>query len=156
MPLVRIDLHEGRSERQLAAIGDAVHRAMMETIGVPADDRFQVISEHPPGRLVYDPQYLGVRRDHEIVIIQITLARGRPVAKKEALYQRIAALLGELAGTGPRNVFVSLVEVGRTGRSVTVSPSTPSPTGRQPVCESPAPSSSQVPGRSAPHPWRPW
>jgi 4-oxalocrotonate tautomerase len=113
MPLVRIDLHEGRSERQLAAIGDAVHRAMMETIGVPADDRFQVISEHPPGRLVYDPQYLGVRRDHEIVIIQITLARGRPVAKKEARYQRMAALLGELAGTEPRNVFVSLVEVGR-------------------------------------------
>jgi phenylpyruvate tautomerase PptA (4-oxalocrotonate tautomerase family) len=113
MPLVRIDLHEGRSKPLLAAIGDAVHQAMVETIGVPADDRFQVISEYPRGRLVYDPQYLGVRRDDGIVIIQITLARGRPVAKKEALYQRITERLGELAGVEPRNVFVSLLEVGR-------------------------------------------
>ncbi len=113
MPLVRIDLHEGCSEQELAAIGDAVHQAMVETIGVPADDRFQVISEHPRGRLVYDSQYLGVSRDDGIVIIQVTLARGRPVEKKEALYQRIAERLGELAGVEPRNVFVGLLEVGR-------------------------------------------
>jgi phenylpyruvate tautomerase PptA (4-oxalocrotonate tautomerase family) len=49
MPLVRIDLHEGRSDEELAAIGDGVHQAMIETIGVPADDRFQVITEHPGG-----------------------------------------------------------------------------------------------------------
>jgi 4-oxalocrotonate tautomerase len=113
MPLVRIDLHEGRSEQALAAIGDAVHQAMVETIGVPADDRFQVLSEHRRGRLVYDPQYLGVGRDDGIVIVQITLARGRPVAKKEALYRRIAERLAELAGVEPRNVFVGLLEVGR-------------------------------------------
>jgi len=113
MPLVRIDLHEGRSEQELAAIGDAVHQAMVETIGVPADDRFQVINEHPRGRLVYDPQYLGVSRDDGIVIIQVTLARGRPVEKKEALYQRIAERLGDTAGVEPRNVFVGLLEVGR-------------------------------------------
>jgi 4-oxalocrotonate tautomerase len=113
MPLVRIDLHQGRSTQELAAIGDAVHQAMVEAIGIPADDRFQVVSEHPPGRLVYDPQYLGVGRDDGIVIIQVTLARGRPVEKKEALYQRIAERLGDMAGVEPRNVFVSLVEVGR-------------------------------------------
>jgi phenylpyruvate tautomerase PptA (4-oxalocrotonate tautomerase family) len=48
-----------------------------------------------------------------IVIIQVTLARGRPVEKKEALYQRIAERLGDMAGVEPRNVFVGLVEVGR-------------------------------------------
>jgi hypothetical protein len=35
MPLVRIDLHEGRAEQELAAIGYAVHQAMVETIGGP-------------------------------------------------------------------------------------------------------------------------
>jgi 4-oxalocrotonate tautomerase len=113
MPLVRIDLHEGRPERELAAIGDAVHQAMVETIGVPAEDRFQVIGEHPPGRLRYDPSYLGVSRDDGIVVIQVTLARGRPVEKKEALYRRIAERLAEAAAVEPRNVFVGLVEVGR-------------------------------------------
>lgn len=113
MPLVRIELHEGRSDDELAAIGDAVHQAMVETIGIPADDRFQVITEHPKGRLVYDPQYLGVHRDDGIVVIQIALARGRPVERKEALYRRIAERLAETAGVEPRNVFVGLVEVGR-------------------------------------------
>jgi len=47
------------------------------------------------------------------VLIQITLARGRPVEKKEALYRRIADGLKEQAGIAPGNVFVSLVEVGR-------------------------------------------
>jgi 4-oxalocrotonate tautomerase len=112
MPLVRIDLHEGHAEAELAAIGDAVHQAMVETIGVPADDRFQVVTEHPPGRLVYDPRYLGIDRDDGIVFVQIALARGRPVEKKEALYRRIAERLGE-HGVAPGNVFVSLLEVGR-------------------------------------------
>jgi 4-oxalocrotonate tautomerase len=112
MPLVRIDLHEGHSDAELAAIGDAVHQAMVETIGVPADDRFQVLTEHPRGRLVYDPRYLGVERDEGIAMIQIILARGRPVEKKEALYRRIAERLGE-HGVAPGNIFVSLVEVGR-------------------------------------------
>jgi 4-oxalocrotonate tautomerase len=62
MPLVRVDLHEGRAEEELAAIGDAVHEAMVETIGVPADNRFQVITEHRPGWLRYDRHYLGVDR----------------------------------------------------------------------------------------------
>jgi 4-oxalocrotonate tautomerase len=113
MPPVRIDLHQGHAEKELAAIGDAVHTAMVETIAVPADDRFQVITEHPPGRLIYDRHYLDIKRDDGIVLIQITLARGRPVEKKEALYRRIAEGLQEQAGVTPGNVFVSLVEVGR-------------------------------------------
>jgi 4-oxalocrotonate tautomerase len=90
MPLVRVDLHVGRAEEELATIGDAVHEAMVETIGVPADDRFQVITEHRPGWLRYDREYLGVDRDDGIVLFQITLARGRPVEKKEAARDPVA------------------------------------------------------------------
>ena len=35
MPLQRIDMVEGRSEQQRRAIADAVHRALVDTIGVP-------------------------------------------------------------------------------------------------------------------------
>lgn len=45
MPLVRISLREGKPETYRRAIGEAVHRAMVETISVPALDRFQVITE---------------------------------------------------------------------------------------------------------------
>jgi hypothetical protein len=47
MPLVTIDLLEGRTAQQLDEISDAVHEAMVEHLDVPRRDRFQIISQHP-------------------------------------------------------------------------------------------------------------
>jgi len=52
MPLVRISVREGMSAAQRVAIGEGIHQAMLETINVPPDDRFQVISEHPAEGLI--------------------------------------------------------------------------------------------------------
>ena len=113
MPLVRIDLRSGHSPVVRQAVGDAVHRAMVETIGVPEEDRFQVITEHSAEGLVYDPGYLGIRRSDGIVFVQITLNAGRTVEQKRALYARIAALVSQRAEIRPADVLVSLVEVTR-------------------------------------------
>jgi Tautomerase enzyme len=61
MPLVRISLVKGKPEAYRRKAGDAIHRALVETIGVPPLDRFQLITEHEPGDLVYDSNYLGLR-----------------------------------------------------------------------------------------------
>src|SRR4029453_14059575 len=53
MPLVRIELIKGRSETDLVAIGNAIHRALVECLNVPERDRFQVFTEHSPGRLFF-------------------------------------------------------------------------------------------------------
>src|ERR1035438_9340216 len=50
MPLVRIDLRQGKTPEYRLKIGDMVYRAMRETINVPEHDRFQVITDHPRGR----------------------------------------------------------------------------------------------------------
>ena len=62
MPLVRISLKRRKSTEELGRISDAVHSAMVETIGIPADDRFQVISEHRDVKLVSDPGYLSFKQ----------------------------------------------------------------------------------------------
>ena len=111
MPLVRIAVLEGKPAAHRAAIGDAVHRAMVETLNVPAKDRFQVITEHRAGDLVYDPSYLDVPRTDGIVMVQITLNAGRTVEMKKAFYARAAALVHEAAGVLPEDVLISLVEV---------------------------------------------
>jgi len=113
VPLVRISLARGKPETYRAALGEGVHRAMVETIGVPADDRFQVITEHGPGDLVYDPAYLGVSRSPDVVFVQITLNAGRTVEKKKALYARIAELLAASPGVRKEDVLVCLVEVAK-------------------------------------------
>jgi len=111
MPLVRISLRQGTSAEYRKAIGDGVHRAMIEALAIPSDDRFQVISEHPPEDLVYDPQYLGVQRSARVVFIQITLSAGRKPQQKRKLYKRMAEILAESPGLRPEDLLINLVEV---------------------------------------------
>jgi phenylpyruvate tautomerase PptA (4-oxalocrotonate tautomerase family) len=110
MPLVRIDLREGKSPEYRRRIGDLVYRAMLETINVPEHDHFQVITDHPADGLVYDPSYLGIQRTDGIVFIQITLNAGRTLEQKKALYARIAELLAKESGIRPEDVLINLVE----------------------------------------------
>lgn len=110
MPLVRISLAKGRPAAARRALGDAVHRALVETIQVPPLDRFQIISEHEPADFVFDPEYLGVHRTGALVIVQATISAGRSLAKKRALYRRIADNLAEL-GVRREDVWINLVEV---------------------------------------------
>ncbi len=110
MPFVRVDTLRAGPER-LAALGRAVHDALRETLAIPADDRFQILTDHDGTRgTLRHGDYLGVRRDDGIVYVAITLRSGRPAARKQALYRRIAELAEEYAGTEPRNVFVVLTE----------------------------------------------
>jgi phenylpyruvate tautomerase PptA (4-oxalocrotonate tautomerase family) len=111
MPLVRIDTL-GANRDRLDALGRAVHDAMVETIGIPPDDLFQVLTGHDgaSGALRYDPDYLGVHRDNGVVFVAITLRSGRAPAQKQALYRRIAELVQERTGTAPGNVFITLTE----------------------------------------------
>jgi 4-oxalocrotonate tautomerase len=111
MPLVRISLREGKSEEYKKALGDGVHRAMVDAIEAPAQDRFQIITEHPASGLLYDPTYLGIQRTENIVMVQITLSTGRKPPQKRKLFKRMAEILAENPGLRPQDLMVSLVEV---------------------------------------------
>jgi phenylpyruvate tautomerase PptA (4-oxalocrotonate tautomerase family) len=111
MPLVRISLHQGKPAAYRRAIADAVHQAMVEALDVPAADRFQVVTEHPPEGLIYDPAYLGVERSEDVVFVQITLSAGRRPAQKRRLYRRMAELCEQSPGLRPEDLLVNLVEV---------------------------------------------
>jgi 4-oxalocrotonate tautomerase len=111
MPLVRIDLAEGTPAGYRAAIGDVVYRAMTGVLNVPEDDKFMVISEHAPGDLIVDPDYLGIHRTADAVVIQVILNEGRTVAVKQDFYRAVADGLHERIGLRREDVFISLVEV---------------------------------------------
>ncbi|HRN62881.1 MAG TPA: tautomerase family protein, partial [Luteimonas sp.] len=54
MPIARIDLRRGKTPEYRRRVGQAVYDAM-RSVGVPENDRFQVIQEHDADGLVYDP-----------------------------------------------------------------------------------------------------
>jgi 4-oxalocrotonate tautomerase len=110
MPLVRIDLRDGKPADYRVAIGDVIYDALL-SIGVPPNDRFQIITEHPKTDLIFDPGYLGVERSEALVIIQISLNEGRSLELKKRLYKSIADQLHSRLSIRREDVFINLVEV---------------------------------------------
>lgn len=111
MPLVRIDMLKGKTPEQRRIIADVIYDAMISTLDVPQNDRFQIISEHQSGELLIDPTYLGIQRSADAIIIQITLNEGRSVDLKRAFYKAVADGLRDRAHMRTEDVFIGLVEV---------------------------------------------
>jgi phenylpyruvate tautomerase PptA (4-oxalocrotonate tautomerase family) len=111
MPLTRVSLLQGKPKEYRKAILAGIFQALRETFDVPEDDRFMVIDEYKPSNFCYGQNYLGIARDDDLVIIEITANNTRTLEKKKALYARIAELLAKDPGVRPENVFVNLVEV---------------------------------------------
>jgi len=113
MPLARISLLKGKPASYRRKVGDAVHQALVETIDVPAKDRFQIITEHDPEDFVYDREYLGIARSRDLVIIQLTISAGRTLYQKRTLYRSIAERLAAAVQLRSEDVWINLVEVAK-------------------------------------------
>jgi phenylpyruvate tautomerase PptA (4-oxalocrotonate tautomerase family) len=110
MPLVRVDLIEGKSAEFRKNLGEIIFRAMRETINVPENDKFQIITEHPPGELNIADGYMGNTYSKDIVLIQMTISAGRTVEMKKALFKRIADDIHAQLKLRKDDVFINLVE----------------------------------------------
>jgi 4-oxalocrotonate tautomerase len=85
MPLLRIDLEQGKSAEYRKGIGDVVYDALLKHFNVPKNDRFQVITEHPADGFIYYPSYMDIQRSADCVFIQITLSDGRTVENEASV-----------------------------------------------------------------------
>ncbi len=112
MPLVRIDLLEGRSDEELRALADTVQQCLEDVFAAPPHDRYQVITEHRPGRIICEDTGLGLERSDGIVVVQVT-QQGRSAEQKQALYAALAERLEEQAGVRPEDLVVSVVAAER-------------------------------------------
>jgi phenylpyruvate tautomerase PptA (4-oxalocrotonate tautomerase family) len=111
MPLVRISLMKGRASGFGRKVGRIVYETMMAAINVPPHDNFQIVSEHDPDTLIYDPEYLNIARTDEVIFIQITLNEGRSVEMKKTFYRVLAERLHQELDLRIEDILISLVEV---------------------------------------------
>jgi phenylpyruvate tautomerase PptA (4-oxalocrotonate tautomerase family) len=110
MPLVRISLRRGKPRDVRQAVADGIHRALVDVIGIPPKDRFQLVSEHDDDNRIYDRDYLDVARSDDTVFVEISLRRGRPDALKQAFYRRVVENLAADPGIRPEDVAIVLTE----------------------------------------------
>jgi len=113
MPFVRIDLMRGKSAQYRKTLGEIIYAAMIDVIGVPTDDKFQVITEHAPEDLNFAASYLGNHYSKDVIFIQITLNSGRSVELKKAFYKRIVDDMQTQLKVRPDDVVINLVEVAK-------------------------------------------
>jgi len=110
MPFTRVTVKEGTSPEHKEAIAHGIHQAMVDSIGIPQDDFFQLISEYGSGDFFFDQKFLGINRSDNLVVVQITMRRGRSDGMKKKLYANIADNLESSVGLRPQDVFIYLTE----------------------------------------------
>ena len=90
MPLVRIDVNQGRSPEQLTTLSRAIHDAILAEYGIPERDYFHILTEHAQGQIVAQDAGLGFERSSGVVMIQIFTQGGRSQEAKSSLFEAIA------------------------------------------------------------------
>jgi phenylpyruvate tautomerase PptA (4-oxalocrotonate tautomerase family) len=109
MPLLYIDLIEGRTPSEAKALLDAIHDAVVDAFEVPPRDRYQVVYTHPAHEIVAWDTGLGIDRSARRVVVHV-VSRRRTREMKEKFYELAAVNLAERCGLDPADLVVSITE----------------------------------------------
>jgi phenylpyruvate tautomerase PptA (4-oxalocrotonate tautomerase family) len=109
MPLLRIDVIEGRSAAELKELLDAIHCSVLAAFKVPERDRYQIVHEHPATQMSVEDTGLGIPRTERIVMVQVT-TRPRSRLEKQKFYELLCAELLRRCGVKGSDVVVSITQ----------------------------------------------
>lgn len=110
MPFIRTYVHHQTPAPQRQAMVEGIHQALIDAIGMPQDELFNIITGYQPDEFFFSKTFNGYRRSDKPVVIEITMRRGRSDAMKRALYHHIGQNLADKAGVGLDDVFIFVHE----------------------------------------------
>ncbi|MGA9393124.1 MAG: tautomerase family protein [Candidatus Sulfotelmatobacter sp.] len=109
MPMLRIDVIEGRSQAELKELLDAIHSAMLAAFKVPERDLYQIVHEHPAAEMRIEDTGLGIPRTDRVVFVQVT-TRPRSRLEKQNFYELLCQELARRCGVKASDVIVSITQ----------------------------------------------
>jgi phenylpyruvate tautomerase PptA (4-oxalocrotonate tautomerase family) len=104
MPIVRIEIREGKNPEYKQAILDGVHAALVEGFKIPDRDRMQLLYELPAAR------FEAVGKSDNVMIVTITAFAGRSREAKKKLYRSIIDRLAASPGIKGDDITIVLLE----------------------------------------------
>jgi phenylpyruvate tautomerase PptA (4-oxalocrotonate tautomerase family) len=104
MPIVRVEIREGKSPEYKKAILDSVHAALVEGFRIPDWDRMQLLYELPASR------FEAGHKSDNVTIVTITAFAGRSREAKKKLYSSLANRLAFSPGIAGSDLTIVLVE----------------------------------------------
>ena len=111
MPLLRFNIFEGRTDSEIETLLDTAHAAVVAAFHVPDGDRYQLVSEYRPGRMIALDTGLGIARTDKVVLIEVR-SRNRPQEQKLRFYELLCQMLKDSCNLDSSDVIVSFVENG--------------------------------------------
>lgn len=110
MPLITIEMHAGTSTpARNRAISDGIHAAMVEVLGIPADDRFHVVHELPPGSMFHDDVVFGRPRTDRLMFITLSFNQRSP-RQKDDLYAALVREIGARTDVTEDDLLLRVLE----------------------------------------------
>lgn len=106
MPFIRTSVKVGTSVEIKKKIGMGIHQALVDAIGMPQDELFNMVSDYSEADYFYDRRFNGIARSDAAVVVEIPMRRGPSDAMKRDLYALIVANLNRDAGVSPKDVFI--------------------------------------------------
>lgn len=110
MPIVRTAVKTGTPQDTKKKIVYGIHNALVSSIGMPEDELFNLIQDYNPDDFFYSRSFNGIARSDSVILVEITMRRGRSDVMKTALYAAIVANLKRDANIDPRDVFIFMHE----------------------------------------------
>ena len=111
MPVAKIHVLEGRyNEARLRKVSGAVQNGLMNALGIPPEDFFQIIHVLPRSRLLHTPSFLGLDYSDDLIILEITFISGRPKETRLALLKALNDGVVAAAGISPDDLLITLYE----------------------------------------------
>lgn len=107
MPLIHIDLIEGRTDSEVKLLLDTIHEVLVETFDIPVNDRFQILHQHSANEMIIEDTGLGFTRSQNLVVLSIT-SRQRKEKQKVDFYQKVVQALNNRCGIAPEDVMISI------------------------------------------------
>src|SRR5262249_36843063 len=112
MPLAKIHIRQGRyGEARLSKVSGAIQAALMNTLGVPPEDFYQLIFEFPANRFLHTPSFVGMNYSDDLIILDVTFIQGRPKETRLALLKDLNGRVAAAAGVSPDDMLITLYEV---------------------------------------------
>jgi len=112
MPLAKIHVLEGQyDEVRLAKVSEAIQSSLIEGLGIPPDDFFQIHHVLPRNRYLHTPAFLGQKYSDDMILLELTYITGRPKETRLALLKLLDEKVAAAAKISPDDLVIMVYEI---------------------------------------------
>jgi len=112
MPLAKLHVLEGQyDETRLAKASAAIQSALIEILGIPPDDFFQIHHVLPRNRYLHTPTFLGLKYSDDMILLELTFITGRPKETRLALLKSLNEKVVAAAEISPDDLVIMVYEI---------------------------------------------